>query len=286
MKNLLLIVLALAAIAGGVWKFYIVPQQEKENAKIAAAEKAKAEAQAKEDAINAEEQKKKELAAKAEADAKAKALADADAEKAKAQAADQANAQKSTILSQKQDELKKLKAEANVYSLALTDWDKKNPQDVAAIKEYQDRAIKARDAMIESAKVIESKKQALTLAQNEVKSAAGQMRTGRTAKDAKGWRYMSEPQGTCHKLPVPTKNTKGPTMLVYPKDTRNEDEAAANQKKVDAINKELATAQTQYDSQKSELAKIKEDYKKALESKLSGFKPQIEKASQELAVKN
>lgn len=269
MKNALLIVLVLAAIAGGVWKFYIVPQQEKENAKIAAAEKVKAEAQAKEDAIKAEEQRKKELAAKAEADAKAKA-----------QATEQANAQKSTVLSQKQDELKRLKAEANVYSLALQDWDKKNPQDVTTIKEYQDRAIKVRDAMIESAKVIDAKKQALTLAQNEVKSAAGQMRTARTAKDAKGWRYMKEPEGTCHKLPVPTKNTKGPTMLVYDKDTRNEDNAAANQKKVDAINKEISAAQAQYDSQKSELGKIKADYKAALESKISSFKPQIEKVSQ------
>jgi DNA repair exonuclease SbcCD ATPase subunit len=272
MKDLVLVTLALAAIAGGIWKFYWIPNQEKEKAEIS--QRLKTE----EDSKQAEEKKKPEPAKKIEAENNTKV------EDTKADTSDltQKLAKLEKSYNQKQEELKKVKIEANKYSLTLADWDKKSLQDIETIKEYQDMAIKARDAMIETAKVVATKKQALTLAQNEQRKESGQLRNARTVKEAIGWRYMSEPAGTCHKLPVPTKNTTGPTMLVYKKDTRAQDAQELVQKKIDGINKELAAAEAQYKGFKTETLRIKDEYKEAIEVKLAEIKSNIEKLNTEL----
>lgn len=276
MKNLLVIVLALAAIAGGVWKFYLAPQQEKEKAELA--QRLKADEDARKAADDA---KKAELSKLAES-AKSKSIDFSKDKPVKVDTSAQLAELEKTCI-QRQDDLKKLKAEAGKYTAALQDWEKKNPYELGTIKEYQDRASKARDAMIETAKAIETKKQALTLAQNEHRKAASQMRTGRSAKAAIGWRYMKEPEGVSRPMcDFPKNSHNGPTILVYSKDTRNEDAAAVVQTKIDGINQEIATAVTQYNTQKAEIAKIKDEYKTALESKQAEFKPAIEKFNAEL----
>jgi len=308
MKNLVVIILVLTAIAAGTWIFYPVPQQKKEDSEITvhieADENVKAVAAALPKPVkidnstqrteiaktyNQKQDELKKLKDEAEDEAETKTEAETEAavlhEPKPVKIDNSAQiAELTKTCNQKQNELKKLKDEANKYTIALKNWDQKSPDEVDTLKEYQNKASKIKVEMIEDAKTVESKKQELTLAQRAERKAGSQLRAGRSVKEAIGWRYMKEPKGVCHPMSsFPQNSHKGPTMLVYEKDTRNENNAAVNHMNTDDIKQEFNCLNVDYNKHKADIAKIKDDYKSALESKLAEFKPQVDKLSQEIS---